>query len=375
TLSVLCLFFLYCPAQTTAKEWFAEGITLKKDKKYNEAVNAFKKATGLQVNYADAWYQLGWCYNELEQYNDAIEALKKAEMNNPNDKAGTYFETGYAYKGLGKYDEAIPFYTSTINSDPKYGLAYKERGFCYYKKKENIKALEDLNEYTLLTDSINDATFYYTKGWIENELGKYNEAVESLKKCVAIDNAYSDAYSELGFAYYLLGNNDDAIINYRIAMNLDNETDFHPILGIADVYYDNLKNYDSAIIYFEKGLQLQKNDKTAYYKLGWCYNDREKFNEAINPLMQALALDSGYTVARTDLGYSYYKLRRYDDALSMFLLIMKNDSKDELSRYYAGFCYYYKNDTTGLQQMISELSNLNTSNSLKFAEILKKYIQ
>src|SRR5574338_521794 len=362
TLGLLSLSVIYCAAQTTAKEWFDKGTSLKKDQKYTDAVAAFKKAVTLQASYGEAWHQLGWCYNELEQYNDALDALKKEEMNNPKDKASTNFEMGYAYEGLKKYDEALSRFNSAISLDGEYGLAYKERGNCYYKKKDYEKALDDFNKYTSLAEDIEDATFYYNKGWSENELGKYSDAVESLKKCVEIDDTYSDAFSELGYAYYELNMNDESIANYRTSMNLDKETDYHPILGIADVYYDNLKNYDSAIVYFEKGLQLQKNNKSAYYKLGWCYNDKEKYNEAIYPLQQALALDPDYDKAKTELGYAYYKLNRYEDALGIFRQIMSKDSKDELSRYYAGFCYYLKNDQVILQQMITELTNLNTTN-------------
>lgn len=374
-LGLLSFLFIYCTAQTTAKEWFDKGTSLKKDAKYKEAVAAFKKTVALQPSYNEAWHQLGWCYNELEQYNDAINALKKEELNNPKDKASTYFEMGYAYEGLKKYDEAIPRFSNAINLDDEYGLAYKERGNCYFKKKEYQKALDDFNKFETLAEDIQDATFYYNKGWSENELEKYSDAAESLKKCVEIDDTFSDAFSELGFAYYELGMNDEAIANYRTAMNLDKETDYHPILGIADVYYDNLKNYDSAIVYYEKGLQLQKNNKTAYYKLGWCYNDREKYNEAISPLQQALVLDPDYGQAKTELGYAYYKLNRYDDALGIFKQIMKRVPKDELSRYYAGFCYYMKNDQVNLQQMITELQNINTTTSLKYVETLKKYIK
>jgi tetratricopeptide (TPR) repeat protein len=375
TLGLLSLSFIYCAAQTTAKEWFDKGTSLKKDQKYTDAVAAFKKAVALQTSYGEAWHQLGWCYNELGQYDDALNALKKEEVNNQKDKASTNFEMGYAYEGLKKYDDALTRFNSAINLDGEYGLAYKERGNCYYKKKDYEKALADYNKYTSLAEDIEDATFYYNKGWSENELGKYSDAVESLKSCVEIDDTYSDAFSELGYAYYELNMNDESIANYRKAMNLDNESDYHPILGIADVYYDNLKNYDSAIVYFEKGVRLQKNNKSAYYKLGWCYNDRENYNQAIYPLQQALSLDPDYDQAKTELGYAYYKLNRYDDALGIFRQIMSKDSKDELSRYYAGFCYYQKNDQVSLQQMITELTNLNTTNSLRYAETLKKYIK
>ncbi|MCZ2458487.1 MAG: tetratricopeptide repeat protein [Chitinophagales bacterium] len=377
-LFALCLCSLsvvYCAAQTTAKEWFDKGISLKKDTKYKEAIDAFKKSVALQSSYSEAWHQLGWCYNELGQYNDAITALKKEELNNPKDKASTNFEMGYAYEGLKKFDEAITRFSNTIDLDDEYGSAYKERGYCYFKKKDYEKALSDFNEYTTLTENIEDADFYYRKGWCENEVGEYDNAIESLKNCVAIDDTYSDAFSELGYAYNQLNKNDEAIANYRTAMNLDKGTDSRSILGIADVYYDKLKNYDSATVYYEKGLQLQKDNKTAYYKLGWCYNDKEEYANAISPLKQALALDPDYNEAKTELGFANYKLGRYDDALDLFRQIRNKNSKDELSRYYAGFCYYYKNDQLNLQQMITQLTNLNTTQSLKYAETLKKYIK
>jgi tetratricopeptide (TPR) repeat protein len=269
-LAAITFLFFSSFAQTTAKEWYDKGLSLKTSEKYSEAVDAFKKATSLQANYPEALYLLGWCYNELE---------------------------------------------------------------------------------------------------------KYDEAVLVLKECVKQDNTYSDAYSELGYSYYELDKNDLAIANYRIAMALDNETDYHPILGMADVYYNNVKNYDSAIVYYEKGTKIQKTNKSAWYKLGWCYNDKEMYSQAIAPLQEAISLDADYNDARREFGYAYYKLEKYDDALAQFRPIMNSDAKDELSRYYAGFCYYLKGDQESLKKMIDELKAINTANSLKYVETLNKYLK
>ncbi|MCB0741556.1 MAG: tetratricopeptide repeat protein, partial [Chitinophagaceae bacterium] len=192
----------------------------------------------------------------------------------------------------------------------------------------------------------------HDKGWCENELGKYDDAVTSLNQSITLDDSYIDAYSELGYAYYKLSKNDEAIANYRTAMNMSNGQNYRYILNLANVYYTNLKNYDSAIVYFEKGLQLQNEDKNAYYKLGWCYNDKKQYDKAISPLQKALILDPDFINAKTELGYANYKLDRYDAALVQFQAIMKKNPDHELSRYYAGFCYYLKNDRDNLKKMI-----------------------
>jgi len=366
------LIFFSSFAQTTAKEWYTKGLDLKKQEEYKDAINAFKKAVSLQPNYADALHQLGWCYNEEEMYNEAIDALKKEEKADLTDKSSNSFELGYAYKGVKKYDDALIWFNKAIDLDAGYTLAYKERGNTWYKKNEYEKAIADFNKYENLADDITDAAHYYNKGWCYNELKKFSDAVVSLKKCVALDDKYSDGYTELGYSCYELNLNDEAIVNYRIAMALDNETDYHPILGIADVYFDNLKNYDSAIVYYEKGTQVQTKNKSAYYRLGWCYNDKEMYRKALEPLQAAVLLDAEYDKARTELGYAYYKLDRYDDALAQFRPVMNRDDKDELSRYYAGFCYYLKGEQVNLKKMIDQLKALN---STEYVETLMKYIK
>ena len=372
TLTLATLSFLSSFAQTTAKEWYDQGISLKESKKYKEAIIAFKKATSLKANYADALYQLGWCYNEEGLYNEAIESLKNENMAGSGDKARNNFELGYAYKGLKKYEDALSYLNKAIEMDAEYTLAYKERGKTYLKLKMYDKVLDDFNKYeALATGDITDADYYYDKGWAENELEKYEAAVKSLKKCVALDDSYTDGFTELAYSYYKLNLNDEALANYRIAMALD-ATDYHPVLGIADVYYDNLKNCDSASVYYAKGTQIQKTNKYSYYRLGWCFNDKAKYTDAIDPLKEAVLLDPDYDEARTELGYAYYKLDKYDEALAQFRPVMSRTPKDQLSRYYAGFCYYLKDDQVNLKKMIDELKALN---STTYVETLMKYVK
>ena len=372
TLFLATATFFCSFAQTTAQEWYDKGNSLKKEEKYTEAIEAFKKATTLRANYAEAFHQLGWCYSEKGLYNDAVAALKKEEMAGPADKASNDFELAYAHEQLGKYEEALSYLNKALALDADYALAYKERGTVYFKDKQYSKVLGDYNKYeTLVTTEITDPDYYYRKGWVLDDGAQYASAVSALKKAVALDAEYTDAFSELGYACYKLSLNDDALQYYRAAMALD-EKSYHPVLGIADVYFDNLKKYDSAMAYYEKGTVLQKTNKSAYYRLGWCYNDSKRYTDAVGPLKEAVLLDPNYTDARNELGYAYYKLDQYNDALVQFGLVMKREQKDELSRYYAGFCYYLKTDQDSLKKMIAELKALN---STKYVETLTKYIK
>ncbi|HSU27122.1 MAG TPA: tetratricopeptide repeat protein [Chitinophagaceae bacterium] len=358
-------------AQTSAADWYEKGNSLKNDEDYKGAMNAFKKAVSLDAKHKLALHQLAWCYNELSMYNEAIDVLKKEAKLNPSFPEKNNFELGFAYKGLENYEEALKYLNKAISIDGNYALAFKERGKCYFELQNYESALNDFNRYETLEDDIDEADFYYDKGWIENDLGQYNDAVESLKKCLELDDSYTDGYSELGFAYYKLNLNNEAVRNYRVAIEQD-PADYHPVIWMGDVYFDNIRDYDSAIVYYEKGLNLYKKDKVAFYKLGWCYNDKERYSAAVTPLKEAVKLDPNYDEALTELGFAYYKMEQYDMALTQYNSVISRNDKDELCRYSAGLCYYAKNDQASLKRMISELSALN---STKYVEELTKYIK
>jgi tetratricopeptide (TPR) repeat protein len=355
-------------AQTSAKDWYDKGIALKTKENYKDAAEAFKKAVSIQENYPEALHQQGYCYNELGLYDDAIEVLRKEEKLNPT--ARNQFELGYAMASLKKYDEALTYFDRAIELSDDYGEAYKQRGNTYFRQKNYEKALEDYKQYEELEEEIADSKFYFNKGWVENDLGKYEDAIKTLDRCVELDIGGSEGFVELAYSHYKLKQNDDAIRNYRKAINNSKEPNRLATVGMGDVYFDNMENYDSALVYYEKASRLKKDGKV-YYRLGWCYNDKERYSDAVQALKQAIEIDSSLVKAQTELGYAYYKLKLYEDALAQFSPVMIRDPKSELSRYYAGLCYNQRGEKENLKKMIDELTGLNS----KYAETLTKLNQ
>ena len=52
------------------------GTALKELGKYDEAIDAYKKALSINPNYAEAYYNTGIHYT-FSEYNEAINAYKK----------------------------------------------------------------------------------------------------------------------------------------------------------------------------------------------------------------------------------------------------------------------------------------------------------
>jgi tetratricopeptide (TPR) repeat protein len=72
--------------------------------------------------------------------------------------------------------------------------------------------------------------------------------------------------------------------------------------------------YEDALEMYQKAVQL-KPIATAYYHIGWIYNERDDYDQALAALLQATRLNSNYAMAYDELGYSYRHLKRYDEAL------------------------------------------------------------
>lgn len=102
----------------------------------------------------------------------------------------------------------------------------------------------------------------------------YNTSALYLKKACGIYPEYYDAWVSLGNNYYYTSNFNNAIICYYISIKLNPEKSIRLYRAIADVYGLNLGNYSMSILYmkialeFEKSpVQLLTNISIAYYRL------------------------------------------------------------------------------------------------------------
>jgi tetratricopeptide (TPR) repeat protein len=68
--------------------------------------------------------------------------------------------------------------------------------------------------------SPNEPSYLDTYGWILYQMGKYEEAIVYLKKAVELSKDSNDSvlWEHLGDAYYKSGNVDEALKNWKIAM-------------------------------------------------------------------------------------------------------------------------------------------------------------
>ena len=214
---------------------------------------------------------------------------------------------------------------------------------------------------------------YYQAGWCCNELEKYEDAVDLLKKYMpASITDKKNKYNQLGFSYYKLQRATEAIIEYKNTIELS-PTDGIALRGLGNVYYEIAEDYDNAIEYFEKAIEKDEEDsKPIYYKLGWLYNDNDRYDDAIKILLKAIEYDSEDSGYREELGYAYYQKEEYEFAITQLNKAISLDDASKLGYYYKGLCFIATNKKGEAMSIYYKLKELDSDSAGELMDKINK---
>src|SRR5258708_2633749 len=101
------------------------------------------------------------------------------------------------------------------------------------------------------------------------------------------------------------------------------------------------EEYDDALEAYNKAVHL-KPIASAYYHIGWIFNDRDQYAQAIEPLSQATRLRADYAEPHQELGYAYSKLSRSQEAIPEFQNAIRLKPDYGLAYLGLGDVYFYQ---------------------------------
>lgn len=349
---------------------YDEGLRLKNEQRYSEALTAFKDAVDKTPDNIDALFEAGWLCNELKDYDNAVTYLLKAKQlkSSPN----IYFELGYAYENTGKKDAAKEHYKMSLDLYPKYHDADKHLGDIYYDEGNYTMALNYYRKYFEATKAP-ETYYYYKAGRCANDLKDYVDAFLYLEKYEPDTRKdFAIKYAEIGYAYFMTGYNDDAVSAYQKALDAM-PTYGVALRGLADVYYNNLEDYNKALEYFNLALQNdEENSKDCYYKAGWIYVNQQKYSEAAAILEKAANYDTKDVSTREQLGFAYFMQNKYEEAINQFNKAIELDDKSRLCYYYKGLCYANQNQKVNAMTVYAQLKSINKEDAEKLLKEIKQ---
>jgi tetratricopeptide (TPR) repeat protein len=206
--------------------------------------------------------------------------IKKSEVI-PFEKAAAYFaerirkspEDGYAHAaravarmGKGDRDEkALADLNEAIRLDPKLAVAFEQRGYIAYGKKEYDKSLADLNEAIRLDPQIRWP--YHVRGWIWYRKKDYDKALADYQQALRIDPKEAVFYRDRGNVAFSRKQYDKALADYSEAIE-HNPKYYVPFLQRGKTWVIK-KEYAKALADFNEVVRLDPKGSYGHTALAW----------------------------------------------------------------------------------------------------------
>jgi tetratricopeptide (TPR) repeat protein len=195
-----------------------------------EGEHAVSVLTEARRRYPDApefAYYLAIALRESKQAKDAVvmfeEALNEAQNAQAEFlKPRFYLEYGAAAQEAGLYDKAADLFRKAIAMDPANAAEpYNYLGYMWAEQNIHLDEAEDAVKRALQLDPDNGA-YLDSMAWVEYRQGKYDQALEHLKRAVEnLPREDAVVFEHLGDVYLKLNRMSQALEAWQKAKTLD----------------------------------------------------------------------------------------------------------------------------------------------------------
>ncbi len=260
-------------------------------------------------------------------------ALKKLKKITPTFKSNLKIAT--IYESIDNTKKASEFYKKALVFKDHYATKIK-LGKSLRKEKKITEAI-GLFENISKKDTNNLLVKYFLgKLYLQSKKGK--KAKRIFQELIEKDKKNANYHYQLGLANTLLKKKYKRIDNFLEVYNLEN-SHFNAIEKLARAY-TKLRDKDSARIFIDKGLQLNKNHiNLNKLKINDLYVQK-KYTESLLLLKRLDSLVPRQHYVKKMLGKTYYHLKETENAIDNFSKATFIDREDFKSFSYLGDLYF-----------------------------------
>ncbi len=229
-----------------------------KNEYYNLYLNDLINLHSQDSLIVDALYYLS--INDLDKTEGILSKITAS-----NNIAGILYDLyGLVELKKNRINEAIKYFSASIQYMPSFPLAYHNRAVAYKLNGEYEKARQDLEKAISLNEDI--SVFYFTMAKLNERLEKKDDALVYYEKALYKNPEYVEARTNYSLLRKTLGQYNESVIQLTDILNQsDDESKNHFINGGIHFTYGE---YESAIREFDQYLLENKNDSAAIFNRG-----------------------------------------------------------------------------------------------------------
>jgi serine/threonine protein kinase/tetratricopeptide (TPR) repeat protein len=190
-------------------------------------------------------------------------------------------------------DKALPFLEAAVKADPNSPLTFASLADAQFSKYFVTKDLswkdrawQSLKRAEQINPDI--AAVRFVSGTINEDDGKYEQALADFERAIELEPANADAWRRLGRTYEHDSQPTQALASYLKAVEL--QPDYFRNYQDLGQFYINSGDYLTAVTQYKKVVQLAPDLAQAHYMLATPYLNMGRYTEAETELRTAISL-------------------------------------------------------------------------------------
>ena len=299
-----------------------------------------------------------------------------------------------------KTTSGVTYPTSNNSNASNYNIGdYLDTTVCFdYLNSQNYQDALQAGQ-NAVQEYPKSARAHICLGQAYSNLSDFKLSIKELKIAEKLANNKSDLlaiYSYMGLNYERLGDSNNALLYYdkqlKMARDLNNKEEESKALNNIAGIYNNQGNYNKAIDYYNKSLQLTSKPSTIatiYTNIASVYSAKGHNNKAVEYYKKAIEFnqkagdDHKLAMIMISLGYIYTDLKNFQEAQNYLqkglLMIQKFDDKYWEAYAYLGFgrLHLAQNQENLAKEYFTKAYNLFKAigNNNKAQGVYEKYLK
>ncbi|ARM30552.1 tetratricopeptide repeat protein [Prosthecochloris sp. HL-130-GSB] len=309
-----------CPYNT--ESWFHLGNCLTVNGYFDDAREAFTRATILSPADSEMQLNLALSHFNIANYGKALEELDNMMTDSTLEKE-TYFYRGLILQKLERFSEAEKNLEKCLALEPAFTEAWYELAYC----KDILGKLEEsagCYQKSIDQDPYN-VNAWYNRGLVLSKLKRYTEALECYDMAIAISEDFSSAWYNKANVLAITGRIEEAAECYAQTLEIE-PGDINALYNIG-IAYEELERYEDAVNHYRRCVDIKPDFADAWFALACCYEAAEQYEPALEAVHQALEHMPGTLDFLQLKAEIHYNMQELPEALETYQDILSSDTE------------------------------------------------
>ena len=243
------------------------------------AIENFKKAIALKIDYSEAQFNLGVAFQKLNQLDNASDYYLQA-IHSQHAYPSAHNNLGIIFLNKGKIDAAVKSFEWAIAYSPNYAEAYNNLGSALQELKQFKNAKKQFEKACSINP--NYAQAFHNLGILSEITNQPKEAVSQYERAVEIEPEFAEAYRNLSKVKKFKVK--DPQINQVFSLYSGNKLNVADKARLGFALADinkSLGNHKDYIKYLNEGNRLRKEE------IKYSFEESQNFHSIITKLFSS----------------------------------------------------------------------------------------